>query len=144
MKKFTKLILILLCLFTITACDIYVYNFDEENSSSENSDSSNLTGSNTGTTIISPENDYSGFVNYTNNIPTQETAWNIIYDQVKSSVVTIRNLVNDKVTSTGSGVFFAEDSMSSGYAYIFTNAHVVKGSTSIEVLLFNDIISPSL
>ena len=144
MKKFTKYILIILCLFLVSGCDVYLYNFDEnstsnsDNSNTENS--SNLSGSSTGTTIVNPETNYSGFINYTNQEPTTESAWDVIYERVKSSVVTIRNVVNGSIQSTGSGVFFAEDSITSGYAYIFTNAHVVEGSTSIEVLLFNDIM----
>lgn len=142
MKKFSKLILVILCLFMITGCKIYVYNFDSSNSQSGSGNgSSDLGGNqNSGTTIVTPETNYTGFVNYTNSIPTVETPWNVIYENVKTSVVTIRNIVSGEITSTGSGVFFAEDSTANGYAYIFTNAHVVKGSTSIEVLLSNDIL----
>lgn len=141
MKNFTKIIVLIFCLFFITGCDIYVYNFDENQSNTNESDSSGLTNNNgSGTTIVSPETNYNGFIDTTGSAPTKETAWNIVYNEVKSSVVTIRNLVNGDIRSTGSGVFFAEDSLSNGYAYIFTNAHVVKGSTSLEVLLHNEIM----
>lgn len=140
MKKFTKIIVLFLCLFMINGCKIYVYNFDDSNNSQNEGNSSNLSGGGSGTTIINPETNYTGFVNYTNEIPSVEKNWDEIYDKVKPSVVTIRNVLNGKISSTGSGVFFAQDSLTNGFAYIFTNAHVVKGSTSIEVLLHNDIM----
>lgn len=142
MKKLSKLLLVILCVFMITGCKIYVYNFDSSNNQSGGgNNSSDLGGgSSSGTTIVTPETNYTGFINYTNDIPTTQTAWNIIYNNVKTSVVTIRNVVNGNIVATGSGVFFADDSVTNGYAYIFTNAHVVKGSSSIEVLLSNDIM----
>ena len=140
MKKLTRLILLFMCLFMVGGCKIYVYNFDD-NAEDSNKGPSNLTGGNTGTTIINPETNYKGFIKYTSDAPSKETSWDVIYDKVKDSVVTIRNYENDgTLTSTGSGVFFAEDSITDGYAYIYTNAHVVKGSASIEVLLANDVM----
>jgi len=139
MKKFTKLFLILACFFMITGCKVYVYNFDD-NTQNNQDESSNLGESNTGTTIITPESNYTGFIDDSGVAPTVQTSWNTVYDKVKSSVVTIRNVVSGAISSTGSGVIFAEDSVTNGYAYIFTNAHVVKGSTSIEVLLYNEIM----
>ena len=143
MKKAPKFIILLLCFFLVTGCNVYVYNFDEENqqSSQENDDSSNLTNSGTGTTIVTPETNYTGFVNFTNIAPTEIETWDNVYEKVKPSVVTVRNVVNGKIQSTGSGVFFAEDTVkSAGYAYLFTNAHVVKGASTIEVLLSNNIM----
>lgn len=143
MKKLSKLLLVILCVFMITGCKIYVYNFDSSNGQgSGGNSSSDLGGGNnsSGTTIITPETNYSGFIHYTSDGPTTETSWDVIYDNVKTSVVTIRNVVSGNIVATGSGVFFADDSVTNGYAYIFTNAHVVKGSSSIEVLLSNDIM----
>ena len=142
MKKLSKLVLVLLCVFMITGCKIYVYNFDSSsNQSSGGNNSSDLGGGNSsGTTIVTPETNYTGFINYTDNGPTTETAWDVIYSNVKTSVVTIRNVFEGNIVATGSGVFFAEDSVTNGYAYIFTNAHVVSGSSSIEILLSNDIM----
>ena len=142
MKKLSKLVLVLLCVFMITGCKIYVYNFDSSsNQSSGGNNSSDLGGgSSSGTTIVTPETNYTGFINYTDNSPTTETAWDVIYSNVKTSVVTIRNVFEGNIVATGSGVFFAEDSVTNGYAYIFTNAHVVSGSSSIEILLSNDIM----
>ena len=37
----------------------------------------------------------------------------------------------------GSGVFFSEDANADGYAYIFTNAHVVENSINIEIIYSN-------
>lgn len=141
MKKLTRFILLFICLFMIGGCKLYVYNFDDGNNEEEsNKGPSNLTGGNTGTTIVNPETNYKGFINYTSEAPSKETSWDIIYDKVKSSVVTIRSCEDGTVVSSGSGVFFAEDSITNGYGYIYTNAHVVKGSSSIEVLLSNDIM----
>ena len=140
MKKLTQILLLTICLFVVGGCKIYVYNFDENNNQESVDGPSNLTGSNTGTTIVNPETNYQGFIKYAKEIPSEEKTWDVIYNQVKSSVVTIRTYDNEGPLSTGSGVFFAEDSITNGYAYIFTNAHVVKGSTSIEVLLANDIM----
>lgn len=142
MKKFYKFLVLLLCVFMISGCDIYVYDFDNQtNNSTENKDDvSNLGGSNTGTTIINPENNYDGFLDFTGQAPTYSSSWDVIYNKVKSSVVTIRNISNGSIAAIGSGVFFAEDKISNGFAYIFTNAHVVEGSSAVEVLLHNDIM----
>ena len=140
MNKFAQILLLSICLFIVGGCKIYVYNFDEGNNNQESDGPSNLTGNGTGTTIVTPESNYKGFVNYTSTIPNEEKQWDVIYNQVKASVVTIRNIESGKVASTGSGVFFAEDSITNGFAYIFTNAHVVKGSSAIEVLLHNDVM----
>lgn len=141
MKKITQFILLFICLFSIGGCKIYVYNFDDSsNTPSNKDDSSTLTENSTGTTIVNPDTNYNGFITYTDETPTENTSWDVVYNKVKSSVVTIRNILNGEISSTGSGVFFAEDSLTNGNAYIFTNAHVVEGSTSIEVLLSNDIM----
>lgn len=141
MKKFKIFIIVLFSLFITNGCDVYLYNFDNPPADSSNKDDySNLGDNNSGSTIITPETSYTGFINYATSIPLGNNNWDKVYSQVKSTVVTIRNIVGNKTTSTGSGVFFAKDSVSDGYAYIFTNAHVVEGSTSIEVLLHNNIM----
>ncbi len=139
MKKFTKIFLILLCFLMVTGCDVYVYNFDKNSNTGSGNSSSGLGGGSTGTgtTIITPNTNYTGFIDYTGSAPTETLSWDKVYSAVKTSVVTIRNISNDRVYGTGSGVFFAEEESSAGYAYIYTNAHVVKGSTSLEVLLHN-------
>ena len=140
MKKAKNFILLICCLFILTGCQIYVYNIEDEETNSTTNNSSNLTQNGSGTTIITDNINYSGFITYTDEVPTKDASWDSIYDKVKTSVVTIRNIVNGVISSTGSGVFFAEDSITNGSAYIFTNAHVVEGSTSIEVLLSNGIL----
>lgn len=140
MKKFTKLILIMCCLFLLSGCNVYVYNFDKDNNQNNNNTSENLTGSSSGTTIIESESNYQGFISFTEDIPTTKKAWSEIYSEVISSVVTVRNIANNKISATGSGVIFAEDSSTNGFAYLFTNAHVVEGAQNIEILLFNGIL----
>lgn len=141
MKKFSKLLISILCFILLCGCDIYIYDVGEnDNGNNSNNDSENLTQSGTGTTIITDETNYKGTINFTDQVPTNDVSWDIIYNQVKTSVVTIRNVVNGNVSSTGSGVFFSEDNLTNGYSYIYTNAHVVKGSTSIEVLLSNGVL----
>lgn len=139
MKKFTKFIMVICCLFLLCGCNVYIYNFDKDNANN-NKNSENLTDSGTGTTIIENNTNYQGFINYTDKAPDKQTSWSVIYDKVISSVVTVRNISNSKISSTGSGVIFAEDSMTDGYAYLFTNAHVVEGSSEIEILLYNGIL----
>ena len=122
----------------LTGCKLYVYEIgDNQNNSSSGDSSSQLTQSGTGTTIIKDNINYTGKITFTNEAPKEKKSWDVIYNQVKDSVVTIRNIVNGSISSTGSGVFFAEDSVTNGYAYIFTNAHVVEGASTIEVLLAN-------
>lgn len=143
MKKITLITTLFLCLLMTSGCNVYLYNFDnnQNDSSQKDDNSSDLSDNkNSGTTIISPENNYSGLINDKGQVPSSTTSWEKVYANVKPSVVTIRNIVNGTTVSTGSGVFFAEDSTTNGYAYIFTNAHVVTGSTSIEVLLHNDVM----
>lgn len=140
MKKIYKILIPILCLILLCGCDLYVYNFDDNTANPIPDNSENLSTGATGTTIITDNINYNGFIKFTNEEPDQNTSWNEIYSKVKSSVVTIRNIVNGQTNSTGSGVFFAEDSINGGNAYIYTNAHVVKGSSSIEVLLSNGIL----
>ena len=140
MKKIKKLIISLACCFLLCGCEIYVYDVGNNENETSNDSSSNLTQNGSGTTIVTDNVNYKGFINFTNTIPDKNNSWDTIYDKVKTSVVTIRNILNGKIAATGSGVFFAEDSTSDGNAYIFTNAHVVEGSTSIEVLLSNGIL----
>ncbi len=139
MKKFSKFMMIICCLFLLCGCNVYIYNFDKDNTNN-NGNSENLTDSGTGTTIIESNTNYQGFINYTDKAPDTHTSWSIIYDKVISSVVTVRNIANGQISATGSGVIFAEDSMTNGYAYLFTNAHVVEGSSEIEILLYNGIL----
>lgn len=139
-KKIKYFILSIICFFMLTGCKVYVYNVDDNKSESTNNNTSNSTQSGSGTTIITNNANYSGFIKYTDEIPTGTLSWNTIYNNVKSSVVTVRSIKSLTSISTGSGVFFAEDSVSNGYAYIFTNAHVVENSSSIEVLLSNGIL----
>lgn len=142
MKLKYKLLTILMCSFLLTGCKVYIYDVgsDSTDQKIEDETSSNLTQSGTGTTIVTDNVNYSGGINYTSTIPDGSATWDSVYEKVKNSVVTIRNIVNNKTYSTGSGVFFAQDSITDGNAYIFTNAHVVEGSTSIEVLLANGIL----
>lgn len=142
MKKIKFFIIVLFSLFITSGCNVYLYNFDNNNTtdSSNKDDSTNLGDNNSGSTIVTPETNYAGFIKYASSLPLGNNNWEKIYNEVKTTVVTIRNIVGNKTTSTGSGVFFAQDSVSNGYAYIFTNAHVVEGSTSIEVLLHNNIM----
>lgn len=147
MKIKHKLLTILTCLFLLTGCNVYIYdvgsNPNNESTNTETTDkdgSSNLTQSGTGTTMDPEDIDYNGGIKYATSIPDGTATWNAVYSDVKDSVVTIRNISNGTLSATGSGVFFSEDSITTGYAYIFTNAHVVEGATSIEVLLANSIL----
>ena len=143
MKKFYKFFTILACLFLLTGCQIYVYDVGDNNNSNPSDtggSSSNLTQSGTGSTIVTDDIDYTGNITFTDQVPSDDLQWQTVYNQVKNSVVTVRNIVAGKINATGSGVFFAQDSITNGHAYIFTNAHVVKGSSTIEVLLANGIL----
>ena len=140
MKNIKKLILSIICFFLLCGCEIYVYDVDGSQNNTPNDNSSNLTQNNSGTTIITGNINYKGFITFTNIMPNGNNSWDAIYSKVKTSVVTIRNILNGKIAAIGSGVFVAEDSSTNGFAYIFTNAHVVEGSTSIEVLLSNGIL----
>ena len=83
MKKNAKILMLIICLFLVGGCKIYVYNFDDQNKTPENEQGpSNLTGSNTGTTIINPETNYQGFIKYATEVPNTETSWDIIYDKI--------------------------------------------------------------
>lgn len=139
MKKFYKLLLSLLLLIMLCGCDIYVYDIGESNQNKDDS-SQNLTQNGTGSTIVNDDINYTGTTDYTSQEPNSNNSWDEIYDKVKTSVVTIRNLENGEIVARGSGVFFSQDATAPGYAYIYTNAHVVKGSTSIEVVLSNKIV----
>lgn len=141
MKKIKNLLISISCLFLLTGCKVYVYNVEEKpNTNNTNNNSTSQIQNGSGTTIVTDNINYSGFMKFTDIVPTTDTPWHIIYENVKPSVVTIRNIVNGAISSTGSGVFFAQDSLTYGSAYIFTNAHVVENSTSIEVLLSNGIL----
>lgn len=132
-----KIITLLAFILLFTGCKVYVYDVGSNSNNNNGDESSNLTQTGTGTTIITGDLNYNGKINFTTTVPDGNNSWDSIYENVKNSVVTVRNIKNNLVSSTGSGVFFAEDPLSNGNAYIFTNAHVVKGSQSVEILLAN-------
>ena len=137
-----KLLTILACVFLLTGCKVYIYDVgaDTTDESTNSDNSSNLTQEGTGTTIVTDNVNYDGGIKYATTLPDGSKTWDSVYASVKDSVVTIRNIVNDKLSATGSGVFFSEDNITNGHSYIFTNAHVVEGATSIEVLLANSVL----
>ena len=142
MKKLAKILLSLTCLFFLCGCEIYVYNSPADTTTPDNNDDGNkeTDDNQNDESSITQKPNYSGFVNTVDTIPDQNKPWNEIYDNVKSSVVTIRNIQDNEIDSTGSGVFFSEDATDSGYLYIFTNAHVVKDANKIEVLLHDGML----
>lgn len=133
-----KIITLLAFILLFTGCKIYIYDVgSNQNNTTNNDESSNLTQSGTGTTIVTGNVNYDGKIHFANTIPDGKANWDSVYADVINSVVTVRNIQNNVVYSTGSGVFFAEDPIVNGSAYIFTNSHVVKGSQSIEIMLAN-------
>ena len=78
---------------------------------------------------------YNGTINYA---PLKEnilTSQQVYENNVTSSVYIISNVGDESYL--GSGVVFSEDTNSDGYAYIFTNAHVIESASSLEVIYSN-------
>jgi len=56
-------------------------------------------------------------------------------EKVFDSVVVIKNYVNGRLYSTGTGVVYKADNK---YGYILTNSHVISGSTEIKLVFTNN------
>ena len=78
---------------------------------------------------------YNGYINYFDgNSPILSSEE--VYKKGVSSTVYIISKTMD-ASYGGSGVFFSEDDSDEGYAYLFTNAHVVEDAISIEIIYSN-------
>ena len=130
--NFKKILLLPVLIFTIclSGCKIELYTPE----SSSNTGRVPNTQTKQGIHKINPSS-YNGTISYfqgnSSKLSSEE-----VYKHGVTSTVYILSTTLDGLYG-GSGVFFSEDSDEDGYAYIFTNAHVVKGSLSIEVVYSN-------
>ena len=120
--KLKKLLVVLFIPLLITGCDWVpdLYKPTGEDTSYEGT-----------VNVINPSN-FQGEINYATGSETLLSKEEV-YENCVTSSVYITGYVKDGVI-IGSGVVFAEDST---YAYIFTNAHVVKDLTSIDITYSN-------
>ena len=62
MKKISKILMFILLLTSLCGCEIYVYDFGQTDN--ETSSPENLTQGGTGTTIVTDNVNYYGFINF--------------------------------------------------------------------------------
>ena len=129
MKKRKLFILSILALtLSVSACNIKLYNPNEERIVQNSLDE------NTPINVINSSN-YQGTITYASD-NQQKLSKEAVYENGLASTVYIiaTNLNNSYL---GSGVFFSEDTNEDGNAYLFTNAHVIKDATHIEIVYSN-------
>ncbi|MBR3891322.1 MAG: serine protease [Bacilli bacterium] len=128
--KFKKLLILLFVPFFLTGCEWNFELYDPSDQSGFEQQPPSIPG-NGQINVINPSN-YNGTINYAP--PSQVLlSKEEVYEQSVTSTVYITGMIEEGMV-LGSGVVFSEDS---NYAYIFTNAHVVTGATSIEVTYSN-------
>ena len=128
--KFKKIsiLLIFILIATVSGCEINLYNPNKDQSlENNNGDLENIH-------LINPSN-FNGTYSYAP-LNQQELSTEDIYKlRVSSTVYIISSTLEHAFL--GSGVFFSEDTSDDGYAYIFTNAHLVENSIKIEIVYSN-------
>lgn len=128
--KFKKIsiLLIFILIATISGCEINLYNPNKDQSlENNNGDLENIH-------LINPSN-FNGTYSYAP-LNQQELSTEDIYKlRVSSTVYIISSTLEHAFL--GSGVFFSEDTSDDGYAYIFTNAHLVENAIKIEIVYSN-------
>ena len=133
--KFKKLLILSIFITLLSGCSLNISLYEPSNQQQDNhNNTSTDIDNNTLINVINPSN-YTGTINYAPS-EQQELSNEEIYKlRVSSSVYIISTI--DNVTYLGSGVFFSEDISEDGYAYLFTNAHVVNGANKIEIVYSN-------
>ena len=128
--KFKKLLMLLFIPIFLTGCEWNFELYDPSDQGGFEQETPVIPGDGK-INVINPSN-YNGTITYA---PTTQTLLSKeeVYEQCVTSTVYITGMVEEGMV-LGSGVVFSEDS---NYAYIFTNAHVVTGATSIEVTYSN-------
>lgn len=128
--KFKKIsiLLIFILIATISGCEINLYNPNKDQSlENNNGDLENIH-------LINPSN-FNGTYSYAP-LNQQELSTEDIYKlRISSTVYIISSTLEHAFL--GSGVFFSEDTSDDGYAYIFTNAHLVENAIKIEIVYSN-------
>ena len=131
MRRFYRLILSLLLIFTLSSCSLF--NSDEDNDNNGGNNNSNNNANTEVTTPNLPDNSQNVIIQQSTieHIPSSvEEAVSLVYDSVV--VINCRSLQG---TSAGSGVMVGE---SENYTYIITCYHVIEGASKIEVTLSDD------
>lgn len=129
--KLKKLLILPLFIILFVGCNFDISLYEPTNTQPN---STNKPSNNTPVNVINPSN-YNGVIHYANESQQELTNEEIYNLRVNSSVYVISTV--DNVSYLGSGVFFSEDTNDDGYAYIFTNAHVVSGARKVEVVYSN-------
>jgi len=128
--KFRKLLILSILPLLLTGCDINLYT-PSGNDDIIQTPQQSIEGD---INVINPS-DYNGTITYAND--NQETlSSEEVYNIGLSSTVYIISTTIDNYTYLGSGVFFSEDT-GNGYAYLFTNAHLVADANNIEIVYSN-------
>lgn len=130
--KFKKLLLLpmLMVFICISGCNLSLYVPGKNPDNSQN----NTPISPEAINVINPSN-YTGTIKYAP-LDQEKLSPEEVYSKGVTSTVYIQAVQGTSIAG-GSGVFFSEDSTNDGYAYIFTNAHVIEGANSIEVVYSN-------
>ena len=121
---------ILMLTLLVSGCEISLYRPD----SSKQDESQQSALAQDQIHKINPSS-YNGTINYYQGNEEKLSSEEVYQKGVSSTVYIIAK--NESSSFGGSGIFFSEDSNDDGYAYIFTNAHVVENAISIEVVYSN-------
>lgn len=132
--KLKKLFIVMIFVLSLTGCELKYYTPNNEYENVENKQEQESTIDQSKVSVINNWN-YSGVINYAPSVQLEQSPQEIYKQGVTSTVYIIAS--NKEVVYLGSGVVFSEDSTNDGYAYIFTNAHVIQDTTNIEVVYSN-------
>ena len=131
--KFKKLLILPIFMMLFTGCNFDVSLYTPENNKQQNIQNTPI-DSTSPTSVINPSN-YKGTINYATHDQEELSSEEIYNLRVSSSVSIIAS--NNVASYLGSGVFFSEDIDDDGYAYIFTNAHLIKDTNKVEIIYSN-------
>lgn len=132
--KFKKLLVIPLFAMFATGCQISYYTPSNNQNTPNNNGLTNNNPNSSDSGYIGNWN-YNGEIIYADENQSKLSSEEIYQKGVTSTVYIIASTLD--ATYLGSGVFFSEDQNEDGYAYLFTNAHVIEGTNTIEIIYSN-------
>lgn len=132
--KYKKLLLLPLLSLLLCGCSCSINLYDPYNNGETTNNTSSSTYSEAEINVINTSN-FDGTFKYADTEQSKLSSEEVYNIGITSTVYVIT--YTDEGSYLGSGVFFSEDTGDDGYAYLFTNAHVVDNAINIEIIYSN-------
>ena len=129
--KYKKFLVLPVLAFLISGCNITLYSPSKETNNNQQIE----TPVNENSINVINQWDYQGTIKHSTSSSTKLSSEEVYQSGVSSTVYIISTTLDGQYL--GSGVVFSEDVSNDGYAYIFTNAHVVEKTINLEVVYSN-------